>query len=93
MNKGGEFNITLPAYANFYILREENNFWIYIKNNNQFIYFKFMCTEIVLKKNINGWVKFNYKLNNTNYYNYLISAIIQSWSFFFLKNLNLKAKV
>ena len=28
-----------------------------------------MCTEIVLKKNINGWVKFNYKLNNTNYYN------------------------
>ena len=92
MNKGGGFNITLPAYANFYILREENNFWIYIKNNNQFIYFKFMCTEIVLKKNINGWVKFNYKLNNTNYYNYLISAIIQSWSFFFFKKFKFKSK-
>jgi len=87
-----EFNLTLPTYANFYILREKNNFWIYIKNNNQYIYFRFLQSEIILKKNIHGWVKLDYGFSDITYYNYLINTIVQSWSFFFFKKFKFKSK-
>lgn len=92
MNIKKEFNVTLPMQSNFTILRKENNYWVYIKNNNKTIYFKFICGEIILKKNIHGWIKLNYKPNNIVYYEYLLNMIIQSWSFFFYKKFKFKSK-
>lgn len=82
----------MPVQANFCILKKKNNFWIYIQNNNQNIYFIFPKKEIILKKNVHGWIKLNYKLNNILYYEYLVNIILQSWSFFFFKKFKFKSK-